>query len=150
MFVSQVASGARLASPTCVCAPRWKTVRTSCARVLGEGGAERSSSASTSVQRSRRPSVSKRDPTRSDRLQRDDLLAAREQRLDERAADQALRAGYEDAQLPPATAGRIVTSSPSSTSVSSPSRKRMSSPPTYTFTKRRRSPSSAIRSRRPS
>ena len=31
---------------------------------------------------------------------------------------------------PPATAGRIVTSSPSSTGVSSPSRKRMSSPPT--------------------
>ena len=31
---------------------------------------------------------------------------------------------------PPATAGRIVTSSPSSTDVSSPSRKRMSSPPT--------------------
>ncbi len=31
---------------------------------------------------------------------------------------------------PPATAGRIVTSSPSATGVSSPSRKRMSSPPT--------------------
>ena len=31
---------------------------------------------------------------------------------------------------PPATAGRIVTSSPSSTGVSSPSRNRMSSPPT--------------------
>ena len=34
------------------------------------------------------------------------------------------------AAQPPATAGRIVTSSPSSTEVSSPSRKRMSSPPT--------------------
>ena len=33
-------------------------------------------------------------------------------------------------QAPPATAGRIVTSSPSETSVSSPARKRMSSPPT--------------------
>jgi peptidoglycan/LPS O-acetylase OafA/YrhL len=34
------------------------------------------------------------------------------------------------AQAPPATAGRMVTSSPSSTGVSSPSRNRMSSPPT--------------------
>ena len=59
-----------------------------------------------------------------------DLLAPRQQPFDERAADQALRAGDEGAQLPPATAGRIVTSSPSSTGVSSPSRKRMSSPPT--------------------
>ena len=46
---------------------------------------------------------------------------------------------------PPATAGRIVTSSPSATGVSSPSRKRMSSPPTYTLTNRRRPPSSAMR-----
>ncbi len=48
---------------------------------------------------------------------------------------------------PPATAGRIVTSSPSETGVSRPSRKRMSSPPTYTLTNRRSPPSSAIRLR---
>src|SRR5688572_14598670 len=59
-----------------------------------------------------------------------DLFAPLEQPLDEGAADDALRAGYEGAQMPPATAGRIVTSSPSSTCVSNPSRKRMSSPPT--------------------
>jgi molybdopterin converting factor small subunit len=41
-------------------------------------------------------------------------VAVLEQALYERAADQALRARYERAQLPPATAGRIVTSSPSS------------------------------------
>ena len=51
---------------------------------------------------------------------------------------------------PPATAGRIVISSPSPTGVSRPWPKRMSSPPTYTFTKRRSSPSSVMRSRRPS
>jgi tRNA (mo5U34)-methyltransferase len=45
---------------------------------------------------------------------------------------------------PPATAGRIVTSSPSETGVSSPSRNRMSSPPTYTLTNLLRPPSSAI------
>src|SRR5918994_999843 len=31
MLVSHVSSGERLAAPTCVCAPRWNTVRTSCA-----------------------------------------------------------------------------------------------------------------------
>ena len=46
----------------------------------------------TSVQRSRSPSVSKRDPTRSERLSATTSLAAVEQLLDERAADQALRA----------------------------------------------------------
>jgi hypothetical protein len=62
--------------------------------------------------------------------QRDDALALVQQALGEPAAEEALRPCYEDAQEPPATAGRIVTSSPSSTDVSRPSRKRMSSPPT--------------------
>jgi hypothetical protein len=44
-------------------------------------------------------------------------------------ADEPVGAGDLGAQ-PPATAGRMVTSSPSSTEVSRPSRKRMSSPPT--------------------
>jgi tRNA (mo5U34)-methyltransferase len=48
---------------------------------------------------------------------------------------------------PPATAGRMVTSSPSETGVSRPSRNRMSSPPTYTLTNRLSPPSSAIRER---
>src|SRR4029077_724840 len=44
---------------------------------------------------------------------------------------------------PPATAGRIVTSSPSFTAVSRPSWKRMSSPFRYTFPNRRRAPLSS-------
>src|SRR5918994_2077816 len=68
MLASHVSSGARFAAPTCVCAPRWKTVRTSCASSAPRRSAGAVRSASTRVQRSRRPSLSKREPTRSDRL----------------------------------------------------------------------------------
>ena len=61
--------------------------------------------------------------------QGDHALAALEQQLRQSRPDEALGACDERRQ-PPATAGRMVTSSPSSTVVSRPSRKRMSSPPT--------------------
>src|SRR5215217_8940059 len=68
MLASHVSSGERLAAPTCVCAPRWNTERTSCASRARPSSPGSVRSASTRVQRSRRPSLSKREPTRSDRL----------------------------------------------------------------------------------
>ncbi len=58
------------------------------------------------------------------------LVALGSYRLVEERALRLRRRWGSTGTQPPATAGRIVTSSPSSTDVSSPSRKRMSSPPT--------------------